>query len=80
MKRVLRRISKCLILSILFAVLISGCAFNTPCDSCGDTPSKGYTNESTGEKEYYCDECTDCDLCGDESEYHCVLISVGIRE
>ena len=51
-------------------LLLSACA-SDPCVACGDLPAKGYLNESTREKEYYCRECSSCcDLCGDDADKH----------
>lgn len=52
-------------------VLIMSACSSEPCENCGDTPTKGYRNDSTREKEYYCSDCSSrCDLCGDDADKH----------
>lgn len=51
-------------------ILTGGCS-SVPCENCNDTPTKAYKNDSTGEKEYYCADCTsECYLCGDRADKH----------
>ena len=55
---------------VLCALMLAGCS-NNPCENCDDTPTKGYRNEATGEKEYYCSDCSSrCDLCRDDADRH----------
>ena len=48
----LKRAFSILIVVALLAML-SACGSSEPCESCGDSPTKAYTNYYTGEKEYY---------------------------
>lgn len=42
-----------------------------PCKSCGNTPTKAYTNDYSGEKEYYCSTCSsDCAFCSNKATKH----------
>lgn len=46
------------------SMAFTACGSLEPCTKCGSTPTKGYKNTVTGEKEYYCGECTsECMLC-----------------
>lgn len=65
-KRVVILLGSC----FLMAGLLMGCSSN-PCENCGNTPTKGFKNEKTREKEYYCKHCySSCDLCGDDADRH----------
>lgn len=61
-------------LAFLLAVLtlvLAGCSTTRPCEECGDIPTKGYKNEQTGKKEYYCEECSsECPFCWDKADMH----------
>ncbi len=48
---------------------LAACGSNEPCADCGQTPTKGYKNDYTGETEYYCDRCAydDCAFCSDKA-------------
>ena len=47
------------------------CLSSEPCESCGDTPTKGYKNDYSGEKEYYCSDCSsDCAFCSNKAKHH----------
>lgn len=55
---------------MLAATIFAGCS-SMQCEDCGNTPTKGYKNENTGENEYYCSDCSsDCNLCGDDADKH----------
>ena len=59
---------KLMILAVLSAMLLSGCASssNEPCIYCGDVPSKAYN--ANGHKSYVCDDCSsECFFCGDKA-------------
>lgn len=46
------------------SMVFTACGSLKPCAKCGDTPAKGYKNTVTGEKEYYCGDCTsECMWC-----------------
>lgn len=63
-----KRFVVCVLTAI--TLILSGCS-SKPCINCGDTPTKGYENERTGEKEYYCKECSsECTFCWDEADRH----------
>ena len=65
----MKKIFEMLIL-IAMVLLLSACS-STPCEDCGNTPTKAYKNDNSGENEYYCKECaSDCNLCSDEAEKH----------
>lgn len=52
------------LLVIVLVIFGTGCGSSEPCARCGRTPTKGFTNQMTNEKEYYCNECSSrCDLC-----------------
>lgn len=66
----LKRAISILIVVAMLAML-SACGSSEPCESCGDTPTKAYTNNYSGEKEYYCSDCSsDCAFCSDEATEH----------
>lgn len=51
-------------LAVVSLIATTACSSSEPCERCGNTPTKGYTNQMTNEKEYYCSECSSrCDLC-----------------
>ena len=71
------KLKKILCIAIMMCIL-TGCS-SKPCENCDDTPTKGYRNSSSGEKEYYCSDCSSrCDLCGDKAEKNYTAYS-GIR-
>lgn len=56
---------------LILMSLLAACGSSTPCVDCGDTPSKGYQNNSSGEKEYYCSYCaSDCAFCSNRATKH----------
>lgn len=64
-----RIISILIVLAMLCA--LSACGSSEPCESCRATPTKGYKNEYTGEKDYYCSNCSsDCAFCSDKATTH----------
>lgn len=51
--------------------VFGACGASQPCEGCGDTPTKGYRNTSTGEDEYYCKKCaSDCAFCSNKATKH----------
>ena len=63
------------LISILVVVamlaMLSACGSSEPCESCGESPTKAYTNDYSGEKEYYCSDCSsDCAFCSDKATEH----------
>jgi len=71
MKKSIKKII--VVMLVMISVLsFAACKSSTPCRACRDTSTKGYKNEYTGEKEYYCDDCaSDCEFCADEAtEYY----------
>lgn len=66
----LKRAFSILIVVALLAML-SACGSSEPCESCGDSPTKAYTNDYSGEKEYYCSDCSsDCAFCSNKASEH----------
>lgn len=66
----LKRAFSILIVVAMLAML-SACGSSEPCESCGNTPTKAYTNNYSGEKEYYCSDCSsDCAFCSDKASEH----------
>ena len=66
----LKRAFSILIVVAMLAML-SACGSSEPCESCGDSPTKAYTNDYSGEKEYYCSDCSsDCAFCSDKASEH----------
>lgn len=60
-----------LLLAIVMLVVLTACGSSEPCESCADTPTKGYTNTYYNEKEYYCADCaSECAFCSDEASEH----------
>ena len=59
-------------LAVVASILsLSACSSSTPCKSCGKTPTKAYKNEYSGEKEYYCTNCSsDCAFCSEKATMH----------
>lgn len=59
---------------LVIAVILFGfaaCGSSNPCESCQDTPTKGYTNKYSGEKEYYCADCSsECAFCSEKATEH----------
>ena len=69
MRQTIKKIAALLLLFTLFA--LTACGSSEPCESCRKTPTKGYKNEYSGEKEYYCSVCSsDCAFCRDEASEH----------
>lgn len=63
----LKRAISILITVAMFAMLFS-CSSSKSCESCGESPTKAYTNSYSGEKEYYCSDCSSyCDFCSDKA-------------
>lgn len=61
----------CILMALLLSICIAACSSSKPCDGCGRTPTKAYTNTSTGEKEYYCKSCSsDCAFCRKDATKH----------
>ena len=70
MKRNLKSVFSLLAVMILL-VAFTACGSSKPCEICGDTPAKGYKNTASGEKEYYCEDCSsDCAFCSDDATTH----------
>lgn len=66
----LKRVVSTLLIVALLG-LLSACGSSEPCDSCGKTPTKGYTNNYSGNKEYYCSDCSsDCAFCSNKATKH----------
>lgn len=66
----LKRILSLLLVIVMLAAL-AGCGSSEFCESCGDTPTKGYMNTYYKEKEYYCKYCSsDCAFCPDQATKH----------
>lgn len=65
---------KCAVAILLAAAMLamlSACGSSNPCESCGNTPTKAYTNNYSGEKEYYCSKCSsDCAFCSETATKH----------
>lgn len=61
-----------IVLAIMMIVgTLSACGPSQPCESCGKTPTKGYLNEYSAEKEYYCSGCSsDCAFCSNKATNH----------
>jgi len=58
-------------LVIGLALTTASCGSSQPCDSCGATPTRSYKNVYTGEKEYYCKNCSsDCAFCSEKATKH----------
>ncbi len=52
---------------LIIAMCFSACGSSNPCEKCDGTPTKGYKNASTGEKDYYCAKCSsECMWCQDK--------------
>ena len=70
MKKDLKRIAVSLFAGVMFMAL-SACGSSEPCEACDNTPTKGYTNTYSGEKEYYCSDCSsECAFCSDTATEH----------
>lgn len=66
----LKRIVATLIV-IVSILTLSACSSSNPCESCGRAPTKAYKNDYTGEKEYYCSNCSsDCAFCSERATTH----------
>lgn len=60
-----------ILIVVAMLVMLSACGSSEPCESCGDSPTKAYTNDYSGEKEYYCSDCSsDCAFCSDKASEH----------
>ena len=62
-----------LLAALMGLMLLCGCGANTsePCVGCRNTPTRGYENKATGEKDYYCDGCADdCAFCSEKATKH----------
>lgn len=71
MKRHAKQIFATLLIAVLLTGILTACGSSEPCHHCGNIPTKGYKNEYTGEKEYYCKECyTDCAFCSGKATKH----------
>lgn len=69
MNSVKRAIS--ILLAVAMLAMLSACGSSEPCKSCGNTPTKAYTNNYSGEKEYYCSKCSsDCAFCSNTATKH----------
>lgn len=56
---------------VAMLAMLSACGSSEPCESCGYSPTKAYTNDYSGEKEYYCSDCSsDCAFCSDKASEH----------
>ena len=56
---------------IVLLTILTACGSSAPCESCGDTPTKGYMNSYHKEKEYYCKDCSsNCEFCSDKATEH----------
>lgn len=54
---------------MMTCMVFTSCGSKEPCESCGQTPTNDYKNEVTGEKEYYCEDCSsDCAFCSKEAD------------
>ena len=61
----------CMLFVLVFLAVMCGCGSSEPCENCGKTPTKGYTNEYSGEKDYFCSECSSqCILCSEKATEH----------
>lgn len=70
MAKQLNHVVSVLIVGVILAAL-TACGSSEPCESCGDTPTKSYTNTYYEEKEYYCADCSsNCAFCSDEATNH----------
>lgn len=59
------------LMALLLLLSASACGSSKPCDGCGRTLTKAYTNTSTGEKDYYCKSCSsDCAFCRKDATKH----------
>lgn len=66
MKRRYKHFAALLVGAAIITICFSACGSLNPCEKCGGTPTKGYKNTSTGEKDYYCEKCTsECMWCQD---------------
>ena len=68
MKKIKKMVA--VLLCTMVMLSLAGCG-SKPCENCRDTPTKAYKNDNTGEKMYYCKDCSsDCYLCGDDADKH----------
>lgn len=66
-----KRVMSSLLVIAALAMILSACGSSEPCESCGNTPTKAYTNNYSGEKEYYCSRCSsDCAFCSKKATRH----------
>ncbi len=64
-----RTIAMLVFIALIFT--LSACGSSEPCVSCGQTPTKAYKNEYTGENEYYCADCSsECFFCSGKATKH----------
>lgn len=72
MRLQLKRGFAVLIAVVMIFAILSACGSSELCSDCRSTPTKGYDNKYTGEKDYYCKECaSDCAFCsGKATEYY----------
>ena len=67
----LKRIIPIVLAIMMIVGTLSACGPSQPCESCGKTPTKGYLNEYSAEKEYYCSGCSsDCAFCSNKATKH----------
>lgn len=60
-----------ILIAVAMLATLSACGSSKPCESCGKTPTKAYTNNYSGEKEYYCSDCSsDCAFCSKKATKH----------
>lgn len=74
------KLKRVVVTLFVFAMIgmFSACGLSESCVSCGETPTKGYKNNYSGEKEYYCSECSsDCVFCaGEATEYYTSALGI----
>lgn len=69
MKQFKRVISLCIVCMTLIG--ITACGSSNPCSYCRNTPTKAYKNDYTGEKDYFCSECSsNCAFCSKKATKH----------
>lgn len=67
----LKRIIPIVLAIMMIVGTLSACGPSQTCESCGKTPTKGYLNEYSAEKEYYCSGCSsDCAFCSNKATKH----------
>ena len=72
MKPYFRRIGTAMAAGTMILGILSACGTSSePCEDCGDSPTRAYKNEATGENEYYCEDCaSDCAFCSGTATRH----------